>query len=87
MGVRGMVAGRRGAPARPLGAYTVATLTLARTWHLAALEWAGAGLFVLLALFWLLVATRTLGAAWTGEAWRAAPASPATGSPAGGDPA
>lgn len=56
----------------PLGAYTVATLTLARAWNLSGLDWAGAGLFVLLALFWLAVASRTIWALHTGEAWRAA---------------
>jgi len=56
----------------PLGAYTVATLTLARAWSLSGLGWAGAGLFVLLALFWLVVAGRTIWALRTGEAWRAA---------------
>jgi C4-dicarboxylate transporter/malic acid transport protein len=56
----------------PLGAFTVATLTLARTWHLSLLEWAGATLFVLLAAFWLAVTARTLRAVRTGEAWRAA---------------
>ncbi len=53
----------------PLGAYTVATLTLARAWNLSGLEDAGAGLFVLLGLFWLVVAGRTVFALRTGEAW------------------
>ena len=56
----------------PLGAYTVATLTLARAWSLSGLDWAGAGLFVLLGVFWLVVAGRTIWALHTGEAWRAA---------------
>ena len=56
----------------PLGAYTVATLTLARAWNLSGLDWAGAGLFVLLGAFWLAVAGRTIWALHTGEAWRAA---------------
>lgn len=42
----------------PLGANTVATLQLARTWHTSGLERAGAALFLLLAVFWLLVSTR-----------------------------
>ena len=46
----------------PLGAFTVATLTLARAWHLTVLEWAGAALFILLAAFWLTVTARTLRA-------------------------
>jgi C4-dicarboxylate transporter/malic acid transport protein len=58
----------------PLGAFTVATLTLARAWHLTLLEWAGAALFILLAAFWLTVTARTLRALRTGEAWH--PAAP-----------
>ncbi len=63
----------------PLGAYTVATLALAQAWDLRGLDWAGAGLFVLLGLFWLLVAGRTAWALRTGEVWKAAapPAGPA----------
>ena len=53
----------------PLGAYTVATLTLARAWSLTGLEWAGTGLFLVLGLFWLVVAGRTAWAVHTGEAW------------------
>ena len=53
----------------PLGAHTVATLTLARAWSLTGLEWAGAGLFLVLGLFWLVVAGRTAWAVRTGEAW------------------
>jgi len=61
----------------PLGAYTVATLSLAKAWHLDWLNWAGAGLFVALGLFWVVVAT---GSAWslrTGAAWK--PLSPGPG--------
>ena len=54
----------------PLGAYTVATLTLAKAWDLSGLDWAGAGLFVLLGAFWLVVTGRTLWALRTGEIWR-----------------
>lgn len=50
----------------PLGAYTVATLNLARAWNLDWLEWAGAGLFVLLGLFWFVVASGTIWAVGTG---------------------
>ncbi len=50
----------------PLGAYTVATLSLARAWNLSGLEWVGAGLFVLLGVFWLTVAARTTWAVGTG---------------------
>jgi C4-dicarboxylate transporter/malic acid transport protein len=54
----------------PLGAYTVATLQLARAWHTTPLEWAGAALFLCLLGFWLVVATRTLRAIRTGQAWQ-----------------
>ena len=54
----------------PLGAYTVATLLLARTWHIGLVEWLGAALFVLLLGFWLTVTARTLRAIRTGQAWR-----------------
>lgn len=50
----------------PLGAYTVATLVLARAWNLSGLEWAGAALFVLLGVFWLTVVARTTWAVGTG---------------------
>ena len=53
----------------PLGAYTVDTLTLARGLKVNAFEWLGAGLFVLLAAFWLGVTIRTLIGVRTGEAW------------------
>ena len=54
----------------PLGAYTVATLTLARVLKVCALEGVGVLLFLLLAGFWLVVTVRTLGGVRTGEAWR-----------------
>ena len=54
----------------PLGAYTVATLGLARSWHSTPLEWAGATLFLTLVGFWVLVTTRTLRAIHTGQAWQ-----------------
>lgn len=54
----------------PLGAYTVSTLTLARTWQLPILEWFGAGLFLLLIGFWSAVSYRTLLGLRTGEVWR-----------------
>ena len=61
----------------PLGAYTAATLTLARAWKLSGLEDAGGALFVLRALFWLVVASRTAWAIRTGEAWHPARPQPA----------
>ena len=60
----------------PLGAYTVATPTLARAWSLSGLDWAGAALFVLLGLLRLAVAGRTIWTVHTGEAWRAARSRP-----------
>ena len=54
----------------PLGAYTAATLQLARTWHTTPLKWVGAALFLTLLGVWLLVTTRTLRAIATNEAWR-----------------
>jgi C4-dicarboxylate transporter/malic acid transport protein len=54
----------------PLGAYTVATLQLARSWPTHPLEWAAAGLLLLLATFWLAVAAGTLNAVRTGRAWQ-----------------
>jgi C4-dicarboxylate transporter/malic acid transport protein len=66
----------------PLGAYTVATLALAKAWDLRGLDWASAGLFVALGLFWLLVAGRTTWALRTGEAWQAPAA--VTNGPSGG---
>jgi C4-dicarboxylate transporter/malic acid transport protein len=54
----------------PVGAYTVATLTLARLWKVSALELFGVLLFALLAVFWLVVTARTLVGMRTGEAWR-----------------
>lgn len=49
----------------PLGAYTVATLSLARVWDLRWLEYGGAALFVVLGVFWLTVAARTSWAVGT----------------------
>lgn len=46
----------------PLGAYTAATLTLARAWQVTVLEATAAGLFVLLLAFWVTVSVRTVTA-------------------------
>ncbi len=54
----------------PLGAYTVATVQLARAWHTTPVEWAGAALFLTLLGFWLLVTARTMRAIRTGHAWQ-----------------
>jgi C4-dicarboxylate transporter/malic acid transport protein len=58
----------------PLGAFTMATLTLARAWRLGSVEDLAVALVVLLVLLWLMVALRTLWATATGEVW--APARP-----------
>jgi C4-dicarboxylate transporter/malic acid transport protein len=54
----------------PLGAYTAATLQLARSWPTHPLEWGAAALLLLLATFWVAVATSTLNAIRTGAAWQ-----------------
>ncbi|MEX0913511.1 MAG: hypothetical protein WDZ57_01035, partial [Demequina sp.] len=52
----------------PLGAYTVATLTLARAWQLPVLEVATVVLYVLLLGFWVTVSVRTLASMRGGRA-------------------
>jgi C4-dicarboxylate transporter/malic acid transport protein len=54
----------------PMGAYTVATLQVARSWQSHPLEWGALGLFGLLACFWLAVGTSTLVGIGTGKAWK-----------------
>ncbi|MHB1498087.1 MAG: TDT family transporter [Acidimicrobiales bacterium] len=54
----------------PLGAFTSATLAVAENWGSGLLDDVGAALFVLLVVFWAVVAGRTIWAARTGEAWR-----------------
>lgn len=54
----------------PLGAYTVATVTLARTWQLPALDGLAAVLFITLAAAWGTVTVRTVAAARSGSIWR-----------------
>jgi len=54
----------------PIGAYAVATLNIARAWRSGWLEGFAVILVVVLAVFWLIVAGRTLWAVFTGEAWR-----------------
>ncbi len=67
----------------PLGAFTMATLALARAWRLTDVEYMGVGLVALLLVLWLVVTLRTLWASISGEAW--APgrggASPGIGAP------
>jgi C4-dicarboxylate transporter/malic acid transport protein len=54
----------------PLGAFTVATLTLARTWQTPALEAVAALLYVTLVTVWVVVTARTLRAIHTGRIWQ-----------------
>jgi C4-dicarboxylate transporter/malic acid transport protein len=54
----------------PVGSYTVCTLVLGRQWKVDALEWLGVIFFLLLIVFWLVVAIRTLKGIRTGEAWK-----------------
>ncbi|GLK74532.1 TDT family transporter [Ancylobacter dichloromethanicus] len=49
----------------PLAVYTLATLALARTTRLELFAVAGAGFAIALAVFWVIVAARTLHGAWT----------------------
>ncbi len=53
----------------PIGAYTVATFNIGRAWQSGWIEGFAAVLFVVLAVFWLIVAGRTLWAVATGEVW------------------
>ena len=53
----------------PLGAYTAATLALARAWGSGLLEGLAVVLFVALVGFWLVVTAGTMGALRTGTAW------------------
>jgi len=54
----------------PLGAYTVATLTLARAWQLPAVDALGALLYLGLAAAWVVAASRTVAAVRSGQVWR-----------------
>ncbi len=53
----------------PLGAYTMATVTLARIWDLPAVDGLAAVLFLALVGAWLTVAARTTGAVRSGRIW------------------
>ncbi len=53
----------------PLGAYTAATLALARGWQSGLLEGFAVALFLLLCVFWTVVSLGTLRAVRSGEAW------------------
>lgn len=51
----------------PLGVYAVATLTLAKQTHVAAMADFGVVLVAMLAVLWVIVATRTSRGAWRGD--------------------
>ena len=51
----------------PLGVYSVATLALARQTHLGFIMAIGEGLVICLAIFWAIVAARTVRGAWEGS--------------------
>ncbi len=54
----------------PLGAFTVATLTIARAWQAPALDALAAVLYLGLVAFWVLVAVRTVRGMVTGHIWQ-----------------
>ncbi len=54
----------------PLGAYTVATMTLARAWQTTTLEVAAVALWAMLVGFWVAVAVRTAAATKNGRIWQ-----------------
>jgi len=54
----------------PLGAFTVATLVLARVWETSLIEWFGVLLYVGLVTFWLVVSAGTVRGLRTGLVWR-----------------
>lgn len=53
----------------PVGAFTMATLGLARAWNIGGVEYLGVALAALLIVLWLTVSLRTLLASLSGEAW------------------
>ena len=54
----------------PLGAFTVATLTIARAWQAPALDTVAALLYLGLLLFWVVVGARTVRGLLTGHIWQ-----------------
>lgn len=54
----------------PLGAFTVATLTLARAWSMPAVDAFGALLYLGLLTAWAVAATRTIASMRSGQIWR-----------------
>jgi C4-dicarboxylate transporter/malic acid transport protein len=69
----------------PIGAFSMATLTLGRAWQISYVDYLSVALVALLIVLWLMVAIRTVWATATGEAWAPAgaraPAPPASLSP------
>ncbi len=54
----------------PLGAFTVATLTIARAWQSSALDAVAALLYLGLVVFWVVVGARTIRGMATGHIWQ-----------------
>jgi tellurite resistance protein TehA-like permease len=54
----------------PLGAYAVATITLARNWQVPALEGVATLLYLMLVGFWSVVTARTVTATYSGRIWQ-----------------
>ncbi len=54
----------------PLGAFTVATLALARVWETAALDFFAVGLYAGLMAFWILVSANTVRGLRNGQVWK-----------------
>jgi C4-dicarboxylate transporter/malic acid transport protein len=70
----------------PVGAFSMATLTLGRAWNIGYVDDLAVGFVGLLILLWLMVAVRTLWATATGEAWAPRPAPAQPPAPAGVHP-
>ena len=56
----------------PVGAFSMATLTLGSAWRLGAVTDLGVGLVALMLVLWLVVTGRTLWATATGDVWKPA---------------
>lgn len=53
----------------PVGAFSMATLTLGRAWQITDVDYLSVALVALLIVLWLMVAVRTVWATVTGDAW------------------
>jgi tellurite resistance protein TehA-like permease len=62
----------------PLGVYSLATLALGRVTHFSVFTACGGVLVVMLAIFWIVVATRTARGAWDGVLFAAPCLAPST---------